>query len=172
MKTLHQHLLTRHVDFAVHKAVVDELNRVATFYLYNLSGELVGYQEYRPDSEKLQSNDPRGRYHTYRRSDTVALFGVETLSQSSGPVFLVEGIFDAVRLTGRGASALAVLSNNPGRDVGNFLYALGRTVVAVCDNDPAGRALAAFGHQSVVCKQHDLGDSDEDFVTELLKKFG
>jgi hypothetical protein len=29
METLHQHLLTRHVDFAVHKAVVDELNRVA-----------------------------------------------------------------------------------------------------------------------------------------------
>jgi DNA primase len=172
MKTVYQHLLKRHVDSTVHRVVVDEDRRVATFYLYNLSGQIVGYQEYRPDSEKLQNNDPRGRYHTYRRSDTVALFGVESLSQSSSPVFLVEGIFDAVRLTRRGASALAVLSNNPGRDVGNFLYALSRTVVAVCDNDPAGRALAAFGHQSVVCTQHDLGDSDEDFVTELLAKFG
>lgn len=172
MSTVRQHLLSRHVNFDVHSPVVDEVNRVATFYLYNLSGQIVGFQEYRPDQEKLQNNDPRGRYFTYRGQPTVTAFGVESLDLSPHVVFIVEGIFDATRITGRGYSALAALSNSPSKDFGNFLSMLSRRVVAVCDNDVPGKELAKFGNCCVVTTEHDLGDSSEEFVTELLKKFG
>ena len=40
MKTVTQHLKDRHLDLALHRPMVDEDGRVATFLLYNLSGQL------------------------------------------------------------------------------------------------------------------------------------
>ena len=48
---------------------------------------------------------------------------------------------------------------------------LNRKVVAVCDNDVAGRKLAKFGHVAVFTEEKDLGESSDEFVTALLKKF-
>jgi hypothetical protein len=49
---------------------------------------------------------------------------------------------------------------------------LNRKVVAVCDNDTAGRKLAKFGDVSVFCEDHDLGDSTDEFVNTLVSQFG
>lgn len=166
-----EHLKSRHLDLELHRPMVDELDRVATFYLWNLSGQLVGYQQYRPEGEKKPQNNPKeGKYFTYRSQPTVAVWGVESL-HFGGPVFLCEGVFDACRLTERGASALAVLSNNTGWDLKNWLGCLNIPVVAVCDNDEAGRKLAKFGHAAVFCEEKDLGDSSPEFVTTLLQRF-
>jgi DNA primase len=110
----------------------------------------------------------QGKYFTFRKQPTVAVWGVESL-HFGGTVFLCEGVFDACRLTERGRSALAVLSNNPGQDLKNWLECLGRKVVTVCDNDDAGRRLAEYGHQAVFCNEKDLGDSSDEFVTSLMK---
>jgi hypothetical protein len=99
----------------------------------------------------------------------VALWGVESLHLTPHVVFLTEGVFDACRLTERGFSALAVLSNNPGADLKNWLSMLNRKVVAVCDNDDAGRKLAKYGDCCVFTTDKDLGDSSEEYVTELLE---
>ena len=48
---------------------------------------------------------------------------------------------------------------------------LNRKVVAVCDNDVAGRKFAKFGHVAVFTEEKDLGESSDEFVTALLKKF-
>lgn len=169
---LQEHLKSRHVDFSLHRPVLNQEEGVATFYLYNLSGQLVGFQQYRPAASKEFKNNPRdGRYFTFRQSPTVALFGVESLHLTPGVVFVSEGVFDACRLTERGVSALAVLSNNPTGDVKNFLMSLGRKVVVVCDNDPAGRRLAKFGHQAVFTEEKDLGESSDEFVDQLVAKF-
>lgn len=171
LQTMTDHLKSRHLDLDLHRPVVDDLERVATFYLYNLSGQLVGYQLYRPEGDKKPQNNPKqGKYFTYRKQPTVTVFGVESL-HFGGPVFLCEGVFDACRLTSKGASALAVLSNNPTGDLRNFLTCLGRRVVVVADNDKAGRALAKFGHDVVFCEDKDLGDSSEEFVESLLNRF-
>lgn len=168
---LKQHLRQRHLDMELHKPVLDEDNCVATFYLYNLSGKLVGFQQYRPQAEKKQHNDPReSKYFTFSKSG-VAVFGLESLHLTPKVVFVTEGIFDAARLTSKGASAIAVLSNNPSQDVKNFLHCLGRLVVAVCDNDVAGKKLAKFGHVAVFTEEKDLGDSSDEFVESLLKRF-
>jgi hypothetical protein len=164
-----EHLKSRHLNVELHRPVCDELENVATFFLWNLSGQLVGYQQYRPNGEKKPQNNPKeGKYYTYRKQPTVAVFGVESLHLTPDVVFLTEGVFDAARLTNRGVSALAVLSNNPTADLANWLYCLNRKVVAVCDNDSAGRKLAKFGNVVEYTQDKDLGDSTEEYVTHLL----
>lgn len=173
MKSVTEHLKDRHLNLELHRPMVDEVERVATFFLYNLSGQLCGYQQYRPEGEKKPQNNPKqGKYFTYRKQPTLAVWGVESLHLSPNVVFLTEGVFDACRMTERGYSALAVLSNNTGWDLKNWLGMLNRKVVAVCDNDDAGRKLAKFGNVSVFCEDHDLGDSTDEFVNTLVLQFG
>jgi len=173
METLVEHLKKRHLDLELHRPVLDLENDVATFYLWNLSGNFCGYQQYRRFGEKKPQNNPKqGKYFTYRKQPTLAVWGVESLHLSPNVVFLTEGVFDACRLTEKGYSALAVLSNNTGTDLKNFLFMLNRKVVAVCDNDDAGKRLAKFGDVSVFCEDHDLGDSTDEFVNTLVLQFG
>lgn len=170
---LKQHLQNRHLDLELHRPALDDVEGVATFFLWNLSGQLVGYQQYRPSGEKKPQNNPKeGKYYTYKKLPTLAVWGVESLHLTPHVVFLTEGVFDAARLTKRGYSAIAALSNNPTADLANWLGFLNRRVVAVCDNDAAGRKLAKFGHSCTFTTDHDLGDSSEEFVTDLLQKFG
>ena len=164
-----EHLKERHCHLALHNPVVDQDEGVVTFYLWNLSGQLVGYQQYRPLAGKEKKNNPKeGRYFTMRKSPTVAVFGVESLNLLPDVVFVTEGVFDACRLTSRGYPAVAVLSNDPSKDVYNWLHSLGRKVVVVHDNDKAGLRLAKFGDFAVTTGEKDLGDSTEDEVTNLL----
>jgi hypothetical protein len=173
MESVARHLKNRHVDFDLHRPMVDEENRVATFYLYNMTGMLCGYQQYRPDATKSYHNDPNlGRYYTYRKQPTLALFGVESLHLTPHVVFLTEGVFDACRVTSKGYSALAVLSNNPNSELHNFLGCLNRKVVAVCDNDLAGKELAKFGDVAAYTTDKDLSDSSDRFVDDLIKVYG
>lgn len=173
--TVTQYLRFRHVDLDLHRPFVDEVERTATFYLYNLSGQLVGYQQHRPDVGKTpQKKGPKeARYFTYRKQPTHAVFGLESLYQSSGPVFLTEGVFDAARLTEVGESALAVCCNDPQKDLRNWLQMLQRPVVVVADNDPAGRKLAKFGNYVEYCPEagQDLSDSPDSYVQWLLQKY-
>jgi hypothetical protein len=170
-----EHLKSRHLDFELHKPMLDEVNNVATFYLWTLSGQFSGYLQYRPDGSKDVNNDKNlGKYFHYKSKscDSFSLFGVETLKLSPNVVFLTEGMFDAARLTEKGYSALAALSNDHSLDLKTWLNLLNRKVVAVCDNDKAGRRLAKFGHHSVVCEDKDLGESSDEFVNNLLKEYG
>jgi len=170
MKTVTEHLKDRHLDVDLHRPMVDEVERVATFFLYNLTGQLVGFQQYRPEGDKKPGNNPLlGKYYTYRKQPTLAVWGVESLFLSPGVVFVCEGLFDAARLTERGFSALAVLSNNPSPDLRNWLTCLNRKVVAVCDNDDAGRKLAKFGDVVLFTEEKDLGDSSDEYVTKVLQ---
>ena len=172
MKTVLEHLKDRHLDVELHRPMVDEVERVATFYLYNLSGAVVGYQQYRPEGIKKPNNNPKeGKYFTYRKQPTLTVWGVESLHLTPHVLFVCEGVFDAARLTQKGVSAIAVLSNNTGWDLRNWLFMLNRRVVAVCDNDDAGRKLAKFGDVAVFCEDHDLGDSSDEFVNQLVARF-
>lgn len=175
METVTQYLLRRNVDLELHRPMVDEVERTATFLFYNLSGQLVGYQQHRPDVTKApQKLGPKeARYFTYRKQPTHGVFGLESLSQGNGPVFLTEGVFDACRLTSLGQSALAVCCNDPPRDFGNWLFLLRKKVVVVADNDPAGRKLAKFGHSVEFCPEpgQDLGDCSQDFVNYLVQTY-
>ena len=166
------HLKQRHLDLELHRPVLDHAESLATFFLWNLSGQMVGFQQYRPGADKAFKNDPRlARYFTFVGHPTVAVWGLESLDLTPDVVFITEGIFDAARLTQRGVSALAVLSNNPSTDVKNWLRCLPRRRIAVCDNDAAGRRLARCGDVAVLTPGKDLGESPEEFVSDLIRRF-
>jgi 5S rRNA maturation endonuclease (ribonuclease M5) len=172
---LYTHLLSRGVDFALHCVWLDETKQVATFPLYNLAGTLLGYQQYRPDGSKDVNNDPReGKYFTRKPSNPEpSYWGVESWKLSN-TLFLVEGLFDAARLTSLGCSALAVFTNNPGSNFMGFVSLVKkmRPVVVVCDNDAAGLKLAKYGHTyAMLSSGKDVGEADELEVLEMVKRY-
>lgn len=170
--TLEEHLQHRHLNIELHRPIIDEVNDVATFYLWNISGQLVGYHQYRRMAAKTRSNDPRdGRYFTFRKSPTVAVWGLESLHLTPKILFVTEGIFDACRLTEKGVSAVAILSNDSSSSVGNWLSILKRRIIAICDNDRAGKKLARFGDEAIFMDQKDLGDASDESVDALLNRF-
>lgn len=161
------------MDLELHRPAIDEVEGVATFYMWNLSGQLVGYQQYRPSGDKKVNNNPReGKYFTFKKVPTVGVWGVESLHLTPHVVFVCEGLFDAARLTSRGVSAVAVFTCNPGKDVKNWLTLLNRKVVCVCDGDKAGAMLAKYGDVSLcLLGGKDLGECSDDYVDMLLKEF-
>jgi hypothetical protein len=169
---LFDHLKSRYINFDLHTGI--HLNNdVSTFYLYNLNGQLVGYQNYNWKKSKEKMNDPtNGRYYTYRKKECWVPWGLETYYWSDGPIFVTEGIFDACRLTNHGKTAFAVMTNNPPGDFKNFLSFVPRPIVAILDNDPAGKKLAKFGDFVETVPNGDLGDADESYVLYLLNKYG
>lgn len=173
MENILEHLKGRHIDLNLHRPMIDEIERVATFYLYNLSGCIIGYQQYRPGADKTKNNHPKeARYFTYRSKETLSVWGIESLHLTPGIVFLTEGIFDAARLTNKGCSALASLTNNPTKDLRNWLQMLNRRVVAICDSDVSGNKLAKFGTTyEVVQGAKDLGDATDEYVEYLINKY-
>lgn len=173
MQTVLEHLKSRHLDVELHRPAVDEDERVATFFMYNLSGQVVGYQQYRPEGLKKPNNNPReGKYFTYKKQPTVGVWGLESLHLTPHVLFVTEGLFDAARLTSMGVSAVAVFTCDPGRDVRNWLTLLNRKVVVVCDGDKAGAMLAKYGDVSLcLLGGKDLGDADDETVTFVLQNF-
>jgi len=174
METVAENLAARHFDTKLHTAWVDEVEQTAVFPLWNLSGQMKGYQQYRPNTTLKKHNDPKeSRYYCWMESP--CWWGFESWKLTPGLLFVTEGVFDAARLTSRGYSALAVLTCDPGKVFKNFVFTCGRRVVVVADNDEngSGRKLVKYGHQHVFCEGgKDLGDADESFVDWLLKKFG
>lgn len=172
MKSVKEHLLYRHMDINFHNPVIDEDNQLAIFYLWNTSGQLVGYQQYRPTASKEQHNHPKeGRYYTFRPKDVVAVWGTESLHLTPWALFVTEGIFDACRLTEKGVSAIAVLSNDPHHTVRTWINSLSRRIIAVCDNDAAGKKLAKLGNDVVVVPNGDLGDAPESYIDSLIESY-
>jgi hypothetical protein len=146
---------------------------VATFPLWNLSGQLVGYQQYRPHASKDEKNDPReGRYFTRVKDRRIGVWGLESWNLSH-TLFITEGIFDACRLTRLGVSAIASLSNDVAPNVAQWLWTVGkgRSIVAVCDNDRAGRRLAKHASVYHIVESGDLGDATEDYVKKLIEEY-
>lgn len=172
---LYTHLLSRHLNFNLHRVWLDEVNQVATFPLYNLAGTLLGYQQYRPKGSKDVNNDPReGKYFTRKpNSPEPSYWGVESWNLSN-TLFLVEGLFDAARLTALGYSALATFTNNPGTNFMGFVSLVKklRPVVVVCDNDVAGVKLAKYGHtHTTLSSGKDVGEADEQEVLEIVGRY-
>lgn len=173
VSNLKEHLESRHVDLTLHSPLLEEKEVWAYFFLYNLSGQLTGYQKYNPNGDKKVFNDPKfGRYYTYGSLPTVRMFGMETLHLTPKVVFLTEGVFDACRLTQRGVSCLASLCNNPPKDYKNFLQLLNRKVVVVRDHGTPGAKLAKFGdYVELPPEGEDLGSAPDEYVDSLLDKY-
>lgn len=168
--TIAQHLLDRHTDVSRYSVMIDENEGVATFLLFDLSGAVSGYQQYRPAADKVRKNDQNdGRYFTYKSTGRHAVFGLETWNWS-GPLYLVEGIFDCVRLHNLGCAAIATLSNDP-KQLAEWLWTINRPIYAICDSGEGGAKLANFAHRYVTCSDGDLGSMSNNEVAKILTAF-
>ena len=169
MENMLDHLKSRGMNPNLYSVAIDEQERIATFYLYNINGHIVGYQQYRPDADKKQKNDPKdGRYFTYLPKDTDGVFGLELLNKSDRTIYVTEGIFKAAVLHRLGYNAIAVLTSTPKRLKPWFkIMKATWNLVAIGDPDDAGRRLVNMvknGFQSPL----DLDEmADEDIISLL-----
>jgi len=168
------HLHSRYLDTNLHTVWVDDVECIATFPIWNISGQLVGYQTYRPDKNKEANNNPKdSRYFTRLKDGKVGVWGLESWKLSN-TLFITEGVFDATKLTYFGYSALAVFGNSVCPSTAQWLHMIRqhRPVVSICDSDAAGISLAKYGHTYHVVKDYkDLGDASLLYVKTLLSKF-
>lgn len=143
----------------------------ACFFLYNLSGQWVGFQQYRPAADKARKNDPKdSRYYTHYERGRVAVWGLETFNYRTDVLFITEGVFDCVRLHNQGLPAIAALANDP-QHLRHWLYALSATrlLVGVCDNDEAGEKLAKSVNIAIRLQDSkDLGDKTDEEVRQWM----
>lgn len=179
MKTIREHLKDRHMNIELYNSVwICEEERTATFGLYNLSGVLVGYQQYRPDITAKHDKVPRNqRYYSYVSSEGVskalAVFGLETVDMMNDDVIVVtEGIFDICRVHNLGLPGVAVLCNNP-EHLKEWLALLPMKKVVIIDNDEnkAGNKLTRYGDTVIIPSTGDLGDQTDEDVRQLLRKY-
>jgi hypothetical protein len=179
-----KHLLSRGIDPEKTRVIIDEETEDTYFYLYNLSGQIVGYQKYNPNYLK-QSNldDPRmAKYFTWVSDEglgkKIAVWGLESFDVMNDKyVFITEGVFDAARIQEVGYPALAVLCNDPSDSLKSWLETLIQKKIVIYDNDKAGRKLMSVGDFSYsVPTGKDINDlSPEDarvFLQECLEKSG
>ncbi len=142
-----------------------------TFYLWNLSGQLVGYQQYRPNKTEKKTNNPKlSRYFTYLKRDMDGVFGLELLDFNQKTIYIVEGVFKAGVLHRLGYNALAVLTSHPKRMKPWFriLRAQGWNLVAIGDNDSAGQKLVNT-LKSGFLSPMDLDEMKDEEIISLLR---
>lgn len=177
-----EHLLNRSVNLELYSKslVVSEEEQTATFLLWNLSGQLVGFQQYRPEKPKMSKElNPRElRYFTYvskaeNNGQQLVAFGLELLNYNDKNLFVVEGVFDAVKLHNLGLNALAVLSCDP-KPLKSWLWSMGFNVVPVCEGDKAGKKLKKLSNNGDFFELEDnvdLGDMNPSDVKSLFHEF-
>lgn len=173
MFDIEKHIKYRGIDTSIHVCWIDYDEIVATFPCWNLSGQMVGYMTYRPLAPKTKNNDIEGRYNTRRTKKNICVWGLESWNFSN-TLFLTEGIFDACRLTRRGYSAIAFMSNSTNLPTERWVSVIKNTrpVVAICDNDSSGDNLRKLGHLSYKPVASDLGDATEEEVNYVIKRYG
>lgn len=163
---IEEHLFSRNINPAIHDYVVDEEEGVATFFFWNLSENMVGFQQYRPYIDKKKKNNAKeGRYFTYMRSGYDAIWGLDVypLDCDLNTLYVVEGIFKAAKLHKLGKRAIAVSSNNPKRLRPWFsIMKATHNVIAIGDHGRSGSPLVNMvgrGFQTL-CDVDEMEDED------------
>ena len=171
---LRQHLVERHLDVSLYSGVWFG-EGVVVFGLWNLMGQLVGYQQYRPHASKTQRNDPKeGRYYTFCSKEggrgSVTAWGLETV-RPGNPILLCEGIFDACRLHKAGITALALLGSDPVH-LREWLGLFSQPLVSVVQGDEAGKKLAKYAGTGLQLPQgHDVGSLSQADFYRIFNRF-
>lgn len=161
---LHKHLLSRNYDPTRYvNQVLDIESNVLTVYLNNLSGQFVGFQQYRPEvKDKRVNNATMGRYFTYSQRGVNACWGLETINPEKKDLYLVEGNFKASALHMLGLNALALLTSHP-KPMKSWLHTLPFNLIGIGDNDKAGDGILKIAGKGFKLEK----DVDEYQLEEL-----
>lgn len=162
-----EHLLGRNYDPDLYQHhTVDEDDWLLTVHLFNIDGKFVGYQRYNPSGSKKTKPVSEAKYMTYIMKGERAYWGLETLDYTKSRLYIVEGLFKASALHRLGLNAICVMGNNAAH-LGEILLSFNMDLVAVCDNDDAGKVLGRsverLGGESITLEK----DVDEYCLNEL-----
>ncbi len=182
---LEEHLRGRGIDKEETRVIIDEESNDVFFFLYNLSGQMVGYQKYNPTFSKKGQNskalgNPRDtKYYNWVGEEDygkkVAVWGLESYSFEDEFLFITEGIFDIARVHQAGYPGIAVLCNDPSPQVANWLETLPQKKIVIYDNDKAGEVLRKLGDYSFSIEGgkdlNDLSPKDaKEFLDDIVLK--
>lgn len=146
-------------------------NETITFPLWTVNGRLCGYQRYQWNADKLRNNDCKGKYFTYRTKEVLTCWGLEHIDlTSTEPLYVVEGIWDAISVLSTGRRCIAVLSNNP-QQLKPWLSCLPCETIALCDGDKAGKMLTRVCDRGIILPEgKDCNDMTTDELEVLLSE--
>jgi hypothetical protein len=177
------HLKDRGINPDKTQLIIDEESGDTFFFLYNFSGQMVGYQKYNSMYDKKgQSSkklgDPRKtKYYNWVGDEPegkkIAVWGLESINITDKYIFITEGIFDIARAHEAGFPGVAVLCNDPNPQLGFWLKTLPQTKIVIYDNDvnKAGEKLIKLGDYSFcVPKGKDLNDLSPDDAKIFLQR--
>lgn len=170
------HLIERGVDpertFFIH----DEQSNNTYFFLYNLSGEFIGYQKYNPNNPKEDGLGWMGRYFTKVRKEAtghskIAVYGLETYDQEKDYFFIAEGIFDIIKVHNAGEPGIANLGCSVSKQALNWYNTLPKKKIVIQDRDDAGAELGRVGDwvYTVPEPYKDLGDMPQQEVNKFIE---
>jgi hypothetical protein len=165
-----KHLTARCKQDPESLGVVDHDNQLFTRFIYNLSGKVVGYQAYNWRADKKPRNDISGRYWTWlskpdSKTTAIGIMGLEHVRWGEA-LYLVEGQFEQATGAAYGLNCVAVLTNNP-KHLKNWLACYPGPVVALCQDDAAGRKLANLADRAIILPQ-DLDELSREQVLTLV----
>jgi len=182
IKNIEQHLRDRGVDPDKISVIYDKDFNSAHFLLYNLSGQLIGFQQYNPNKPKNHFKGEHMRdlvkYYTYiskegRGKDSfIAVWGLENIDfDKAKEIFITEGIFDANKLVNAGVPALAVLTSTPSKSMKQWFNLLPQKIIAILDADDADSLLKSTANESYVTPNpyKDLGEMPQEEVDAFVK---
>ena len=163
-------------------------NNDVYFYIYNLSGQMVGYQKYNPLYPKQlgkgkDEDKTNVKYYTFFGDEgigkKIGTWGIESLKPTDKYVFIVEGVFDAARIHQCGYSALAVFCNDPAH-LKSWFNILPQIKIVIydndeLDNDPGGKKLIKYGDYAFTVPEvndiNDLTPSEAQiFLDDIIEK--
>lgn len=168
---MYQHLQDRHLNTHLYNGVL-VYDDVVVFFLWNLSGQLCGYQQYNPNATKEKRNHPReGRYYTSLHGDKyekpLAVWGLESYNYRNDVLFITEGIFDACRFHNLGYPAVALLSSSY-KPYRNWLTSTGRKVYAV--EDDHGSSLGPYTKINIPPHRADAGECTNEEILYAISE--
>lgn len=176
---IENHLKTRGVDLNKTRVVMDKDSNFCTFFIYNLSGKLIGFQRYNPNGDKkLRKNEVDNlyqKYYTYVTKEDgrppLTAYGLETYKINSKILFITEGIFDCIKIHNCKYPAIALLRNAPGKKTMSWLKSLPQTKIVIADADDAGNSLAEAGDFVFTTPKpyKDLGEMPQNEVNVFIK---
>jgi hypothetical protein len=176
MYTLRKHLESRRLFPEHYRCYLDEGSNIATFYIFNLSGQWIGYQTYNPHMPKYRTNltPQEQRYYTYitgkKDLRMNAVWGLERYDYRKELLFVTEGIFDACVFHNLGYNAVACLANAP-KKLKSMFKAMNHKVIGIADGDEAGKEICVISDDLLIMPDgKDANDlTDKELVDILIK---
>ncbi len=177
------HLSSRGINPDVTYFVHDEESNNTYFFLYNLSGDCVGYQKYNPNNPKEGGLGWMGRYFTKVHKEAtghskIAVYGLETYDFKKDYFFVAEGVFDIIKIHNMGEPGITNLGCSLSRQAKNWYNSLSQKKIVIQDRDDAGTELGAIGDwiYTVPEPYKDLGEMPQQevniFIQNIKKEIG